>query len=71
MENAAAGRDPLAVMRDSVANESIVLPFERDNDMNSEGFVEFISRMQVAFSPIAGQLVDVFKQNYKVEPALV
>jgi 5,5'-dehydrodivanillate O-demethylase len=68
MENAEQGRDPMCVLRDPAANERIDLPFERDKDMNSEGFVEFVWRTQVAFSPIVGRLLDVFQQNYHAEP---
>ena len=70
MENAQQGGDPMAVMRDPVANERIDLPFENDKDMNSEGFQEFIWRTQVAFSPIAHDLLAVFRKNHTAEPAV-
>jgi 5,5'-dehydrodivanillate O-demethylase len=70
MEKVQSGKDPMCVLRDPVQNQLIDLPFERDKDMNSEGFEEFMWRTQVAFSPIARQLLDVFRQNYKSIPAL-
>ena len=71
MARSEAGGDPMCVLRDPAANERIDLPFEHDKDMNSEGFVDFIWRTQVAFSPIARDLIDVFQRNYNAEPALV
>jgi 5,5'-dehydrodivanillate O-demethylase oxygenase subunit len=65
------GEDPMCVIRDAEKNASIDLPFENDKDMNSEGFEEFIWRTQVAFSPIAQQLMDVFRTNYYSTPQRV
>jgi 5,5'-dehydrodivanillate O-demethylase oxygenase subunit len=60
--------DPMCVIRDPAKNILIDLPFENDKDMNSEGFEEFIWRTQVAFSPVADSLMNVFRQNFEPSP---
>lgn len=68
IERMEAGQDPMAVVRDPKANEFIDLPFERDKDTNADGFAHFVWLNQVAFSPFAQQLLDVFSQNVEKTP---
>ena len=62
IENVAAGRDPLAVVRDPEANHCIVLPLEKNKDMFKDGFASFFKRGLSSFSPVAAEILAVMEQ---------
>jgi 5,5'-dehydrodivanillate O-demethylase len=69
LENIAAGRDPMALVRDPARNQRIDLPNERDKFHNSDGFASFMLRTHARYSPIAQDVVRVFEPP-RVEKAL-
>ena len=59
LENVAAGRDPMGVIRDP-AKARIDIPVEHGKDMFSDGFASLVRRMQVRYYPYVDELLDVF-----------
>jgi len=70
IENVAAGRDPLGVVRDPAANHCIVLPLEKNKDMFKDGFASFFKRGLASFSPIAAEILAVMEQPQEVAAPL-
>jgi len=63
-----AGVDPMCVVRDPERNRAIDLPFERNKQMNSDGFEIFLWRTQMAFSPVAEDVISVWKRQFERTP---
>ena len=56
------GEDPIGTLRDPARNHVIALPRERGKDMYSDGFTSHIRRQMSWFSPIAGDLIELFSK---------
>jgi len=65
LKNIANGVDPKAIVRDPVKNLYIELPFEKDKHHNSDGdgFSAFLLRTHARYSPIAQDVIKVFRGN--------
>ena len=61
MKKVQEGLDPMGVLRDPVRNTVIELPTERKKHHNSDGFPAFMLRTHAKYSPIAGDLVQVYE----------
>jgi 5,5'-dehydrodivanillate O-demethylase len=60
IENVAAGRDPIGVIRDPAENAIIDLPVEHGKDMFSDGFASIFRRLQTRHYPYAAELLELF-----------
>jgi 5,5'-dehydrodivanillate O-demethylase len=69
LQNVAAGRDPMGVIRDPARNRVIELPLEKHKDMLSDGFASMLKRSFVELSPIRDDVLAVFTQGR--DPAAV
>jgi 5,5'-dehydrodivanillate O-demethylase len=67
VEKVQRGEDPIGVIRDSAQNEMIHLPRERGKDMYADGFISHIKRHMSWFSPIAGDLIELFSNSDRAE----
>ncbi len=68
LEKVVRGEDPIGIVRDPAGNDVIALPRERGKDMYSDGFVSHIKRQMSWFSPIAGDLIELFSKNNRAPP---
>jgi 5,5'-dehydrodivanillate O-demethylase len=57
----AAGRDPMATVRDQAKNHRIDLPNERKKHHNSDGLRSWMMRTHAAYSPILDDLINLFE----------
>lgn len=55
------GQDPIGVIRDQTRNQRIDLPNERKKHANSGGLRSWIMRTNVAYSPIAEDVINIFE----------
>jgi 5,5'-dehydrodivanillate O-demethylase len=69
IDNVAAGRDPMGVIRDPAKNEKIDIPLERNKHHFTDGFERMIRKNHAQFSPIAEQLIAVFSKGAQPVPA--
>jgi len=69
MAKVEAGEDPLVTVRDPAANERIDLPLEHGKDMFSDGFEPLFRRHMSRFSPIAEEILDVFRREKQTAAA--
>lgn len=69
LEKVRRGEDPIGTLRDPAANDAIFLPRERGKDMYSDGFVSHIRRQMSWFSPIAGDLIELFSNETRAATA--
>lgn len=60
MEKVARGEDPIGVIRDPARNKFIELPTEKDKDMFSDGFANYVSRKVTQYSPVLEELLAVY-----------
>ena len=60
LERVERGEDPLGVVRDP-GLRMVELPLERDKRHYSDGFAKHVSRTRLRFSPIADELIAVFR----------
>ena len=65
-----AGEDPLATVRDPAQNTCIDLPLERGKDMFNDGFEALFRRHMSRFSPIAEEILAVFRREKTAAPAV-
>lgn len=57
------GQDPMGIVRDPARNQRIDLPNERKKHHNSDGFASFMLRTHAKYSPIAGELAQIFERK--------
>jgi 5,5'-dehydrodivanillate O-demethylase oxygenase subunit len=69
MAKVEAGEDPLITIRGAAGNEQIDLPLEHGKDMFNDGFEPIFRRHMSRFSPIAEEILDVFRREKKPAPA--
>jgi 5,5'-dehydrodivanillate O-demethylase len=67
LEKIERGEDPVGTLRDPAQNDVIALPRERGKDMYSDGFVSHIKRQMSYFSPIAGDLIELFSKENRAQ----
>jgi 5,5'-dehydrodivanillate O-demethylase len=67
----ARGEDPLGVIRDPAENLRIDLPMEIGKDMNDDGFEALVKRNIVAMSPIADDVLAVWRNRRRREPVRI
>jgi 5,5'-dehydrodivanillate O-demethylase oxygenase subunit len=65
MAKVEAGEDPLVTIRGAAGNEQIDLPLEHGKDMFNDGFEPIFRRHMSRFSPIAEEILDVFRREKK------
>jgi 5,5'-dehydrodivanillate O-demethylase len=63
LERMEAGEDPKNVFRDPATNQCLDLPVEGHRLARVEGFESMFRRMEISFSPIADELVDIFTKQ--------
>jgi 5,5'-dehydrodivanillate O-demethylase oxygenase subunit len=63
------GEDPMGVVRDPARNQRIDLPNERKKHHNSDGFASFMLRTHAKYSPIAGEVAQIFDRKPQALPA--
>jgi 5,5'-dehydrodivanillate O-demethylase len=68
LEKIERGEDPIGILRDPDCNDVIRLPRERGKDMYSDGFVSHLKRQMSWFSPIAGDLIELFSKQNRAQP---
>ena len=66
-----AGEDPMNVVRDPARNGVIELPLETFKEHFSDGFESLLRRHMASFSPIAGDLIEIFTQQRDEQRKLV
>ncbi|MDB5882874.1 MAG: rieske 2Fe-2S iron-sulfur domain protein [Ramlibacter sp.] len=57
------GQDPMGVLRDPARNQRIDLPNERKKHHNSDGFASFMLRTHAKYSPISGEVAEIFDRK--------
>jgi 5,5'-dehydrodivanillate O-demethylase len=57
------GQDPINVIRDPAKNRVIALPLEKFKEHFSDGFESLLRRHMASFSPIAEDIIAVFRQK--------
>jgi 5,5'-dehydrodivanillate O-demethylase len=68
LDKVAAGEDPMATVRDPQQNERIDLPLEKGKDMFNDGFEALFRRHMSRFSPVAEEILEVFRRQRTPEP---
>jgi 5,5'-dehydrodivanillate O-demethylase oxygenase subunit len=62
------GQDPMGIVRDPARNQRIDLPNERKKHHNSDGFASFMLRTHAKYSPIAGEVAQIFDRKPETLP---
>ncbi|HXP92943.1 MAG TPA: Rieske 2Fe-2S domain-containing protein [Candidatus Binatia bacterium] len=65
MKKVAEGQDPMNIIRDPAQNGVIELPLEKFKAHFADGFESLLRRHMASFSPIAEDIINVFKQKPK------
>jgi 5,5'-dehydrodivanillate O-demethylase len=63
MKKVADGQDPMNVIRDPKQNVLIELPLEKNKAHFADGFESLLRRHMASFSPIAEDIIEVFRQK--------
>jgi 5,5'-dehydrodivanillate O-demethylase oxygenase subunit len=62
------GQDPMGIVRDPARNQRIDLPNEGKKHHNSDGFASFMLRTHAKYSPIAGEVAQIFDRKPETLP---